>query len=611
MACYLLIAVGRNRGHEGLRMIDSLDIGTLSAAYRDGTASPAETVETILRRIARDAANPVWIARVPDDALRARAAELTVRGPEGMPLWGIPFAIKDNIDAAGLPTTAACAAFAYDPPRSANIVQRLLDAGAILVGKTNLDQFATGLVGTRSPWGAVRNAFDARYISGGSSSGSAVATACGHVSFALGTDTAGSGRVPAAFNNLVGLKPTLGALSTQGVVPACRTLDCVSIFALTAADAAAVFDVAAASDPGDPYSRAVAAHLLPDFADLRVGVPRADQCSFFGDVAAEAAFAGAKKRMARLGATLVEIDFAPFRVAADLLYGGPWVAERYHAVRALIETQPEALHPVTRAVIEQAGRYSAVDTFDALYRLQALRAATESVWQSVDVLLTPTAGTIWTQDEVAAEPVARNTDLGFYTNFVNLLDLAAIAVPAAFRPDGLPFGVTLVAPAGSDRALARLGGQMHAAIGLPLGAGGWPMPGGGEVSAEGVVLAVCGAHMSGLPLNARLTLRGARRVGTARTAPRYRLYALPGGPPDRPGMVRGTEGAAIEVELWRLDPAGLGAVLAEIPSPLGLGRVELADGRMVTGFVCEAWATEGARDITEYGGWRAWLAAIR
>ncbi|MBM3559724.1 MAG: allophanate hydrolase [Alphaproteobacteria bacterium] len=594
-------------------MIDSLDIATLAAAYRNGTATPADTVAVVLDRIARDAANPIWISRVDDDALRVRAANLVARGPAGMPLWGIPFAVKDNIDAAGLPTTAACAAFGYTPHRSATVVQRLLDAGAMLIGKTNLDQFATGLVGTRSPWGAVRNAFDERYISGGSSSGSAVAAARGHVSFALGTDTAGSGRVPAAFNNLVGLKPTLGSISTCGVVPACRTLDCVSIFALTTADAALVFDIAAAPDPGDPYSRVVAPHLLPEPADLRVGVPRAAQCSFFGDGAAEAAFATTIGRMERLGARIVEINFAPFRAAADLLYGGPWVAERYHAVHALIEARPEALHPVTRTVIEQARRYDAVNTFDAFYRMQALKVATQAAWRSIDVLLTPTAGTIWTQDDVAAEPVARNTDLGFYTNFVNLLDLTAVAVPSSLRPDGLPFGVTLVAPAGSDRALARLAGTLHDASGLTLGAGGWPMPAAGDLprAAEGVVLAVSGAHMTGLPLNERLTARGARRIGPALTAPRYRLYALPGGPPSRPGMVRAPDGAAIEVELWRLDHAGLGAVLAEIPSPLGLGRVELADGRMVTGFVCEAWATAEARDITAYGGWRAFLAAGR
>ncbi|MGE0255388.1 MAG: allophanate hydrolase [Alphaproteobacteria bacterium] len=595
-------------------MIDSLDIATLAAAYRDGTATPADTVALVLARIARDAGNPIWISRVDDGALSARAADLMARGPAGQPLWGIPFAVKDNIDAAGLPTTAACEAFAYTPERSATVVQRLLDAGAILVGKTNLDQFATGLVGTRSPWGAVRNAFDERYISGGSSSGSAVATARGHVSFALGTDTAGSGRVPAAFNNLVGLKPTLGAISTRGVVPACRTLDCVSIFALTAADAATVYDVAAALDADDPYSRAVPPHLLPDLADLLVGVPRAAQHSFFGDGAASTAFADAVGRMESLGARIVEFDFAPFRAAADLLYGGPWVAERYHAVRALMEAQPEALHPVTRAVIAQAERYDAVDAFDALYRLQALKAAAGKVWAEANILLTPTAGTIWSLADVEAEPVARNTDLGFYTNFVNLLDLAAVAVPTAFRGDGLPFGVTLVAPAGSDRALARLAGSLHVASGLTLGAGGWPIPAAGGppgAASEGVVLAVCGAHMTGLPLNGRLTARGARRIGPALTAPRYRLYALPGGPPARPGMVRAADGAAIEVELWRLDHAGLGAVLAEIPSPLGLGRVELADGSMVTGFVCEAWATADARDITAYGGWRAFLGAGR
>jgi len=488
-------------------------------------------------------------------------------------------------------------------------VQALLDAGAIALGKTNLDQFATGLVGTRSPYGACTNAFDPRYVPGGSSSGSGIAVAAGLASFALGTDTAGSGRVPAAFNNIVGLKPTRGALSARGAVPACRSLDCVSVFALTTEDAAAVLRIARGFDPLDPWSRHGGAAALPDaLAGCRIGVPRAAELEFFGNREAERLFGAAIAALERLGARRVEIDLAPFLEAARLLYGGPWVAERYLAIRELFERRPEALFPVTREIVAGAAKYSAADAFAAAYRLQALRRAVEPVWREIDLLVTPTAGTIYTIEQVNADPIRLNANLGTYTNFMNLLDLAAIAVPAGFQADGLPFGVTLAAPAFADEGLCRLGGALHRAVVPTMGATKVPLPPatGRAGAMPGIVrIAVCGAHMSGLPLNRELTERGARLVRTCRTAPRYRLYALAGFTPARPGMVRSAgDGAAIEVEIWALPAAAVGSFVDGIPPPLGIGTVELEDGEQVRGFVCEGYAVAGAQDISALGSWR-------
>ena len=596
--------------------VDSLLIADLQAGYAAGRFTPVDVLGEVLARADRAPERHAWIARLPAEAVLARARALAARGPAGLPLYGVPFAVKDNIDLAGVPTTAGCPAYARVPAASAPVVARLEAAGAVPVGKTNLDQFATGLVGTRSPYGACRNAFDPAFISGGSSSGSAVAVATGLASFSLGTDTAGSGRVPAAFNNLVGLKPSCGLLSTRGVVPACRSLDCVSVFALTAGDAARVLAVAEGLDPEDPYSRRLAARPLPrPGAGLRVGVPRADQLEFFGDADAPGLFAAAAARLAGLGAALVEIDLAPFLEAARLLYEGPWVAERWAAVGAFLEASPEAVWPVTRAIIEGGRRPAAVEAFRAQYRLLELRRAAEAAWARADVLLTPTAGTIFRIAEVEAEPVRRNTDLGRYTNFVNLLDLAAVALPAGFRADGLPLGVTLLAPAGSDAALLELAGLAHAAAGLPLGATGRPCPPApagpaGALAPPGTIpLAVCGAHLQGLPLNHQLTDRGAHLVARTRTAPAYRFYALPGGPPRRPGLVRVAEGGgAVEVEVWAVPAAELGGFVAGIPSPLGIGTLLLADGAAVPGFICEPFAVDGAEDITALGGWRAFLA---
>jgi len=592
----------------------SLDIASLRAAYAAQSLTPLDVVEAVIRRTTDDP-NCVWITRLPNDVIRGYAIALTGGDPATLPLYGIPFAIKDNIDLAGVPTTAACREFAYQPEASAFVVQRLIDAGAIPIGKTNLDQFATGLNGTRSPWGACRNAFNPDYISGGSSSGSAVAVAKGYVSFALGTDTAGSGRVPAAFNNLVGHKPTLGWLSTRGVVPACRSLDTVSIFALTADDAETVTSVATVFDADDCFARKQEGHGF-DFgraAAFRVGVPKASQLAFFGNAEAERLFGDAIARITALGGEIVEVDLQPFLNTAKMLYEGPWVAERYAAIRSFFDAKPDALLPVIREIIGGANRWSAADAYAHGYRLKAAKRHCDAVWQTVDTIVTPSAGTIYTIAEMLADPIRLNANLGTYTNFMNLLDYAATAVPAGFQADGLPFGVTLFAPAHQDGPLLRLAGRMQRALGAPLGATGMPLPvasapqtlPGGQVR-----VAVCGAHLSGLPLNGQLTSRGARMIAVVESASEYKFVALPGGPPFRPGMIRvGTGGGAVQMEVWELPAREFGSFVAGIPAPLGIGVVKLADGSSVQGFVCEAVAAEGAEDITHHGGWRAYLAA--
>ncbi|HYI88066.1 MAG TPA: allophanate hydrolase [Burkholderiales bacterium] len=597
-----------------LQANDPLDLATLGARYAAGSLRPAQTVAGILERIDRRGEDGVWIYRLPARELEARAAELERRGPKGLPLYGIPFAIKDNIDAAAHPTTAACPEFSYVANENAFVVERLLAAGAMLVGKTNLDQFAAGLVGVRSPYGVPGNTFDPQYVPGGSSSGSAVAVAAGLVSFSLGTDSAGSGRVPAAFNNLAGLKPSRGLLSTRGVVPACRSLDCVSIFALTAADAAQVLQAARGFDARDAFSRPAAApaRAMPrSFAGCRVGVPREDQLKFFGNRETPGLFDSFIRKIKELGAEEQRIDFAPFLETARLLYEGPWVAERYVAIREFFERAPEALHPVTRTIIGGATRHSAIDAFAAYHRLQELRRATAAVWKDIDLLLTPTAGTIYRITQVEADPIQLNSNLGYYTNFMNLLDLAAIAVPAGFQRDGLPFGVTLAAPAFTDDALCVLGEIAQRAMVKTMGATGRPFPGAREEKSfqdpSLIRVAVCGAHMSGLPLNSQLVERGARLARKCRTAPQYRLYALTEFAPPRPGMVRADAGGAIDVEVWEVPTGAFGSFVEGIPAPLGIGTVTLEDGKQVKGFLCETHATRGARDITSLGGWRQFI----
>ena len=582
----------------------------LRAALAAGVTAQAVAEQVIARRRTVTAAG-VWITPVSDQTLRERARALDA-APHG-PLFGIPFAVKDNIDVAGLPTTAGCPAFAYTPESTAPAVQKLLDAGAMLVGKTNMDQFATGLTGTRSPYGIPANAFDTDYISGGSSSGSALAVAHGLVCFALGTDTAGSGRVPAALGNLIGLKPSRGLVSARGVLPACRSLDCVSVFASTCADAHAVLEVIAGGDAEDPFSRVFPAGAATTGMRFRFGIPRPAQREFFADGASLAAFERAIDTLVALGGDAVEVDYTPFREAARLLYEGPWLAERYLAIREFLDHQPGALLPVVRQIIEGGSRFRATDAFAAQYRLLALSQMLRAQWQDIELLVTPTIPTPYTRAAVLADPLTLNDRLGYYTNHVNLLDLCAVAVPAGFLPNGLPFGVTLQAPAGSDHTLLLRADRLHRASNATLGATGLPLadtPPMAEAIAHADVLAiaVCGGHMQGLPLNAELTRLGGELLARTRTAPAYRLYALAGFSPRRPGLVRDAAGASIEVEIWTLPLTNVSTFLAGVPAPLAIGTVELADGIWVKGFLCEGHAITGAQDITALGGWRAWLA---
>ncbi|MCR5868778.1 allophanate hydrolase [Aquincola sp. J276] len=585
-------------------------------AYAAG-ATPSVLLATLAQRLQASPA-AAWITRASAAQLQAQADALEARRAaaggdlQAMPLYGVPFAVKDNIDIEDVDTTAACPAFAYRAGSSAQAVQQLLAAGAVWVGKTNLDQFATGLVGTRSPYGQPASTFDATRVSGGSSSGSAVVVSRGDVVFSLGTDTAGSGRVPAGFNNIVGLKPTPGRVSTAGVVPACRSLDCISVFALTADDTAEVLAVMEGPDEADAYSRfQPGAAQLP--ARLRIGVPAAVVL----DAAYDDAWARALALARQQGHELVALDFGPLHKVAALLYGGPWVAERHAAVQPLLDSHPEAFDPTVRTVIEQALRMSATDAFRGQYALRAAQQQAARLWQQVDVLLVPTAPGHPTFEQLQADPIGANARLGTYTNFVNLLGWAAIALPAGFTAQGLPFGVTFIAPGGTDAALARLGSAWQAATALPLGATDAPCPAPGtplrRPATEAVLpIAVVGAHLSGMPLNGQLTERGATLREATRTAPLYRLFALPGTTPPKPGLQRVAEGgAAIAVEVWDMPLHQVGSFLALIPPPLGLGSLQLADGRVVHGFICEGHALAGATDVTRFGGWRAYVTDLK
>ena len=582
-------------------------------ARHAGGRRVVRTIEATYAAIEAHGDPALFIALRPKGEALAAAAALDAAGPAGKPLYGVPFAVKDNIDVAGLPTTAACPAFAYRPARSSFVVERLERAGAIPVGKTNMDQFATGLVGVRSPYGVPRNALRADLIPGGSSAGSATAVGAGLVPFSLGSDTAGSGRVPAAFNGVVGLKPTLGRLSASGLVPACRTLDTISIFALGVADAFAAFEAAAGFDPADAYSKpSPAPRLLAPPPRFIVGAPRPAQRRFFGDDEAERAYAADLDKLADLGAKIVEFDFEPFAAVARLLYEGPWVAERYAATKVLIEGNPGALHPVTRAIIEGALKHDAVACFEAAYRLQDLRRATAAAWDGFDVMALPTVPRFYTRAEVEAEPFQANSDLGTYTNFVNLLDLCAVAFPSGLRRDGLPSSLTLIAPAGADGLIAGIAARAHAACGAPMGATRRAPPPAPaiEAASDGVEIAVVGAHLSGLPLNRELKALQATFVREALTAPDYRLYALPNTVPPKPGLLRvgAGEGGKIAVEVWSLERAAFGAFVAAIPPPLGIGTLRFDDGTSAKGFLVEAEAVKGAEDVSRFGGWRAHLA---
>ncbi len=591
-----------------------LRLNALAQIYRDGEISPRRLIAQLRERAL--ALNPefnTFIYLLSESELEPYLAALDDVSPQSLPLYGVPFAIKDNIDVAGIVTTAACPAFAYRATTDATIVAQLVALGAIPLGKTNLDQFATGLNGTRSPYGPCRNSVLADYPAGGSSAGSALAVALGLVSFALGTDTAGSGRVPAALNNLVGVKATRGLISTAGVVPACRTLDCVTYFTSTAAEASQLLALTAVKDEKDAYSRtnpawnSAQAFGVPE-AGFRFGVP--DKLEFLGCDESEAQFQAAKERLLALGGVPVPVDFTPFLAAAKLLYEGPWVAERYHVVGQLIEQQPDAVLPVIRDVLASAPGISAVSTFAAHYQLQGYKAQCDAVLAKLDCIVTPTYPRPVTLAELAEEPVKRNAELGFYTNFMNLLDYAAVAVPTGFMANGLPSGVTLFGRAFTDHYLLSVADALQRTQSFPFPGGRSPYKSAPDRTAshDRLPIVVCGAHLDGLPLNFQLRQRGATLLAATRSAPCYRLYALADG--KRPGMVRDSEqGAGIDVEVWQLPHSEVGSFLAGIPAPLGLGKVELEDGRWLTGFICEGYGLQGAQDITQYGGWRSWLAS--
>jgi allophanate hydrolase len=590
-------------------------VAEILAAYRTGAATPEDIVARSFARIRAHDDPAIFITLREEADVLAEAKSLAGDGDKTLPLYGIPVAVKDNIDVRGLPTTAACPAFLYRPRKDATCVARLRAAGVLVLGKTNLDQFATGLVGVRTPYGIARNLFDPKLIPGGSSTGSAIAVAAGLAPLALGTDTAGSGRVPAAFSNIVGLKPSRGLVSTAGLVPACRTLDCVSVFALTVDDAAAMLGAMAGPDAADSFSRSRPLHAPGPMPNgVRLGVPILGERLFFGDKASAAAYEAALARFSGLGADIVEIDIEPFYAAARLLYEGPWVAERYLTVRALVASAPEAMHPVTRQVLLAGAHGTAADAFSALYQIEELRRVSDHTFRGVDALVLPTTPTIYTIEQVLADPIQLTSRLGTYTNFVNLLDLCGLAVPASMHANGTPFGVTLLAPAGHDAALAAIGREFHHATGLSLGAlkvpqPPLPKPSAAPASGE-IAIAVVGAHLSGMPLNGELRAAGGRLLEHNATAPHYRLYALAGTNPPKPGLLRVKNGAgtAIEIEIWALPDAAFGRFVDAVPPPLSIGTLELGDGRRVKGFLVEAEAVAGARDISSFGGWRAFVA---
>ncbi|HEX7819864.1 MAG TPA: allophanate hydrolase [Sphingobium sp.] len=588
-----------------------IDLNTISALYASGEWTPDGLIAALMQRI--DAADPaVFITRTPPAMLDAAIAALVARAPypNSLPLWGVPFAVKDNIDVAGLPTTCACPDFDRRPDADATVVAKLVAAGAIVIGKTNLDQFATGLNGTRSPYGAPRSVFDAAHISGGSSSGSVVTVAGGLASFALGTDTAGSGRVPAALNNIVGIKPSLGLFSTTGLVPACRSLDCITVFALSVQDGAVVRRIAQGHDATDPYSRMIPPVALPP-KGLRVGILKAADRDFCGHPDNGRLY---EEAIVRLGEETVEIDYAPFREIAALLYHGPWVAERLVAWEDT-GVPENALDPAVRSIVLEGRNYTAGDAFRGAYRLEELKQLCAAEWSKVDILLLPTAPRGYTVDAMLADPIRLNSNLGLYTNFFNLLGLAGVAVPAGFGSDGMPFGVTLAGAAGMDEALLPLADRLHrlAACGMSIQRDAVPPPllDVAPPAADTIPIAVVGAHLSGMALNHELQALGATLVTAADTTPDYRLFLLSSTTPQKPGLIHapGGDGKAIALEVWSLSAAAFGRFVAKIPAPLGIGQINLADGTSVSGFLSEGWAVEGAEEITRFGGWRSFMEA--
>ncbi len=592
----------------------SFDLESLQVAYNNDV-QPAAIVEEVFRRITEANDPGIFIHLRDIESVLAEANLLLNDGIEEKPLWGVPFVIKDNIDADGLPTTAACPDFSYIAEQDAYVVKCLREAGALLIGKTNLDQFATGLVGVRSPYAPPKNALDPQIIPGGSSSGSAVAVARGIVSFSLGTDTAGSGRVPAALNGIVGLKPTLGAISNTGVVPACRTLDTVSIFALTVSDAHAVFNVTASFDPTDAYGRDIPSVSLGNIPPhFKVGVPNSTTREFFGDDIQAASFETSLKELEAIGGEIIELDFTPLYEVAALLYEGAWVAERYSVVEELLKTKPQSLLSVFKEIVSAAENFSSADVFRGFYKLQDLTRNAVTLFENVDFLCVPSIPTFYSVEDLDKDPIGPNSQLGTYTNFVNLLDLCAIAVPVNLRSDGRPGSVTLIARATEDSQIGAIASGLQYRCHAPIGATSWELPKTNVTAAPALegefVVAVVGAHMSGLPLNSELTKRGARFLKAGKTSPAYRLYSLPGGPPLRPGLIRDPSGSSIEIELWSMPKSNFGSFMEGIPYPLGIGTLTLENNKQVNGFICESSGIKDAEEVTHFGGWRGYLASL-
>ncbi|WP_299730554.1 allophanate hydrolase [uncultured Endozoicomonas sp.] len=591
----------------------NLQLTSLRQAYETEELTPRDLLPKLRAQAIEQKAFNAWITVLSDIELDAYLSKLEQQDIKDLPLYGVPFAIKDNIDLAGVPTSAGCTAFTYTPEEHAPVVAQLIAAGAVPLGKTNLDQFATGLVGTRSPFGEGKNAFNPEYISGGSSAGSAIATALGQVSFALGTDTAGSGRVPAVLNNLTGHKPTKGLLSTRGVVPACKTLDCVSIFTLCAEDAAAVIDVAVDYDGQDSFARKNAfANRARYFSNddlpqgFTFGVP--DELDFQGNQETAALFQKAVVALEKLGGRPVTIDFAPFLETATLLYDGPWVAERWLATK---NVAADDMLPVIKGIIGQGNKGSSADVFSAQYHLAELKRRCDHQIVGLDFVITPTTPTLFTRDEVRENPVRNNSILGTYTNFMNLLDYCATAVTVGFTESGVPWGVSLFNKAFTDIQLLGFASRLERVVNLPQGATSYAKPtsvvSGAPASAEVIDVVVCGAHLEGQPLNWQLTDRGGVLKSKTKSSACYRLYALPDG--KRPGMARDeSNGGAIEVEVWSLPADTFGSFVNGIPAPLGIGKVELMDGSWVSGFICDGYGLQGALDITDYGSWCVWLS---
>eukprot|EP01088_Endostelium_zonatum_P016310 TRINITY_DN4362_c0_g1_i1.p1 TRINITY_DN4362_c0_g1~~TRINITY_DN4362_c0_g1_i1.p1 ORF type:complete len:655 (+),score=172.06 TRINITY_DN4362_c0_g1_i1:76-2040(+) len=623
----------------------SLQISSLHERYANGQLTVSSLVKDVQKRIQENGQDNVWIEHVRQEDLNDRVAQLQSfvdQEPGGMnavlhryPLFGVPFGVKDNIDVASYPSTSACPDYKYHANESSPAVDKCIAAGAIFMGKQNLDQFATGLVGVRSPYGIPRNAINADYIPGGSSSGSAVSVSAGLVSFALATDTAGSGRVPGSMNNVVGLKPTRGMISNTGMIPACRSLDCMAIYALTADDAFSVYSISKGYDERDEYSRReppaflqtgghyyhnfghiLEERSLTDFKTIRFGVPDAKNLKFFGNTEGmEQVYREAVNKIAGIEGNIKprEINFEPWSRVASVLYDGPWISERLSAIDQFYASHPNSLYPTTKAIMERGKDFSAVDTFKSMRKLEGLRRETEKCWDDIDVLIVPTASTVPTVKEVLADPIRINTNLGYYTNFTNLLDLCGIQVPAGFLPNGMPLGITLIAPAFNDSLLYRIAQIFQAATHLPLGNTGHyiqdKVPIRQDASGPVVQLAVVGAHLSGMQLNSQLTDLGAVLLKTTRTASSYRLVDLDG---KKPGLYRTPEGgSSVEVEVWGLPSDKMGRFIENVRSPLGIGNLELVDGTTVKGFVVEEYAAKQAKDITQYGGWRAYKTASK